>query len=346
MFRLVAKDLAVDLGTANTLIYEKNEGIILNEPSVVAIRTTGPKKVPVAFGAEAKSMLGRTPPGVEVIRPVRTGVIADFEAAGMMLAYFLDKVTEGSWSVLKPRVIVGIPCGITEVEKRAIRLSIENKTRDVQLIDEAMAAAIGAGLPVNEATANMIVDIGGGTTDIAVISLGDIVQALSIRQGGDLMDEAIINHLRRSKHLLIGEPTAEKIKITIGSAHSEYDDLEMEVRGRSLTSGTPTSMVVSSKEIREAISEVVNSIISAIKQTLEITPPELAGDIITTGLTVSGGGALLKGLEERLSEELSINVRLASDPISAVVAGAGEFLEQVKDYNDYKGAPESPSITR
>jgi rod shape-determining protein MreB len=343
MFRLYASDLAVDLGTANTLIYEKNNGIILNEPSVIALRVNGNKKIPVAFGAEAKAMLGRTPPGVEVIRPVRTGVIADFEGAAIMLSHYIDKVISGSFTLFKPRVIVGIPSGITEVEKRAIRLAIESKTRDVQLIEEAMAAAIGAGLPVNEATANMIVDIGGGTTDIAVISLGDIVKALSIRQGGDAMDEAIINYIRRHRHLLIGETTAEKIKITVGSALPDYDEIEMEIRGRSLTSGSPAAIIVTSKEIREAISEVITAVIAAIRQTLEITPPELAGDIISTGLTLAGGGSLLKGLAERLSAELKVNVRLASDPISAVVTGAGRYLEQKGQYQEYSAPDESNS---
>ncbi len=336
MFSFVARDLAIDLGTANTLIYAKDAGIILNEPSVVAVKKVGNKKVAIAFGAEAKAMLGKTPPGVDVVRPVRTGVIADFEVAGMMLAHYLDKVTDNSINIFKPRVIVGIPCGITEVEKRAIRLSIENKTREVQLVDEAMAAAIGSNLPVDEATANMIVDIGGGTTDIAVISLGDVVQALSVRQGGDTIDEAIINYLRRVRHLLIGELTAEKIKLTIGSAHPDFDTLEMKVKGRSLTSGAPHCITVTSKEMRESMSEVVSSIIAAIRQTLEITPPELAGDIISTGLNLSGGGSLLRGLEKRLSEELGIKVHRAPDPISAVVAGAGLFLQNSQHYQEYR----------
>lgn len=336
MFHLVAKDLAIDLGTANTLIFAKDAGILLNEPSVVAFRVVDSKKIPVAFGAEAKAMLGKTPPGIQVIRPVRTGVIADFEAAGVMLSHYLNKVTGSGMAIMKPRVIVGIPCGITEVEKRAIRLSIENKTREVQLVDEAMAAAIGARLPVNEATANMIVDIGGGTTDIAVISLGDVVQALSIREGGDSIDEAIINYIRRNRQFLIGDATAEKIKMNIGSAHPQFDELEMLVKGRSLTSAAPASIKVSSKEIRGAISEVISAIIGAIRQTLEITPPELAGDIITTGVHLSGGGALLRGLDLRLSEELGIVVHKAPDPISAVVSGAGRFLESAEEYQEYR----------
>lgn len=334
MFRLVARDLAIDLGTANTLIYEKGVGIVLNEPSVVAIRYDGSRKIPVAFGAEAKSMLGRTPEGVKVVRPVRTGVIADFEVAGMMLSHFLSKARRKSKSFFKPRVIVGVPSGITEVEKRAIRDSIENEAREVRLIDEAMAAAIGCNLPVTEATASLIVDIGGGTTDIAVISLKDIVYSVSVRQGGDAMDEAIINYMRRRHHLLIGEATAELMKMTIGSAHPDYDGQEMEVRGRSLTSGAPASLVVSGKEIREAISEVVGTLVAAIRQALENTPPELSGDILAAGAALAGGGALLKGLDRHISEELNIQVTIAEDPLAAVVQGAGKCLDNSELYRN------------
>lgn len=295
MFRLIARDLAIDLGTANTLVYEKGKGIVLNEPSIVALRYDGQRKEAVAFGAEAKAMLGRTPEGVKVIRPVRTGVIADFEVAGMMLGHFLSKVRRKSRAVFRPRVMVGVPCGITEVEKRAIRESVESQARDVKLIDEAMAAAIGCDLPVTEARASLIVDIGGGTTDIAVISLKDIVYSVSVRQGGDSMDEAITNHLRRRHHLLIGEATAELIKTTVGSAHPDYDTQEMEVRGRSLISGAPASLVVTGAEIREAISEVVSAITTAIRQALENTPPELSGDIISSGLALAGGRGAPQG---------------------------------------------------
>ena len=332
MFRLVARDLAIDLGTANTLIYEKDRGLVLNEPSIVALRVDGKRKIPVAFGSEAKVMLGRTPEGVKVIRPVRTGVIADFEVAGMMLHHFLTRATKSSFTLFKPRVIVGVPSGITEVEKRAIRDSIENSARDVKLIDEAMAAAIGAGLPITEAMASMIVDIGGGTTDIAVISLTEIVCSVSVRQGGDAMDEVIINHMRRNHHLLIGESTAELIKKTIGSAHPDYDEQEMEVRGRSLTSGAPASLTIKGKEIREAINEVISAIIAAIRQALESTPPELSGDIMTSGLVLAGGGALLKGLDRRIQDELDIVVRVSDDPITAVVEGAGKCLENQEIY--------------
>jgi rod shape-determining protein MreB len=334
MFRFVARDIAIDLGTANTLIYEQGRGIVLNEPSIVALRFDGQRKQPVAFGAEAKAMLGRTPEGVKVIRPVRTGVIADFEVAGMMLSHFLHKARRKSKALFKPRVLVGVPSGITEVEKRAIRDSIEGEARDVKLIDEAMASAIGCNLPVTEASASLIVDIGGGTTDIAVISLKDIVYSVSVRQGGDAMDEAIINFLRRRHHLLIGEATSELIKCTVGSAHPDYDRQEMEVRGRSLTSGAPASLVVTGEEVREAISEVVQTITAAIRQTLENTPPELSGDIISSGLSLAGGGALLKGLDRHISEELNIQVKVAADPLAAVVEGAGKCLDNPEVYKE------------
>lgn len=334
MFRLVARDLAIDLGTANTLIYEKGKGIVLNEPSIVAVRMSGNTKQAVAYGAEAKAMLGRTPEGVKVIRPVRTGVIADFEAAGIMIGYFLAQVRKKSTSLLAPRVVVGVPSNITEVEKRAIRDAIERQARDVKLIDEAMAAAIGCNLPVTEATASLIVDIGGGTTDIAVVSLKDIVYSVSVREGGDAMDEAIINHMRRRHHLLIGEATAELIKKTIGSAHPDYDTQEMEVRGRSLISGAPASITVKSEEIREAISEVISSITAAIRQALENTPPELSGDIISRGLYLAGGGALLKGIDRHISEELHVSVTIADDPLASVVEGAGKCLDNPEIFKD------------
>lgn len=334
MFGLFARDLAIDLGTANTLMYEKGAGIVLNEPSIVALRFDGQRKQAVAFGAEAKVMLGRTPEGVKVIRPVRTGVIADFDVASLMLKHFLTKARKRSRSLLKPQVIVGVPSGITEVEKRAIRDAIEGEASDVKLIDEAMAAAIGCGLPVTEAVASLIVDIGGGTTDIAVISLKDVVHSVSLRQGGDAMDESIINHMRRRHHLLIGEATAELMKKTVGSAHLDYDEQEMEVRGRSLTSGAPAALIVTGIEVREAISEVVNSIITGIRHALENTPPELSGDIMSQGIALAGGGALLKGLDKRISEDLKVSVKIADDPLAAVVKGAGICLDQPEIYRD------------
>jgi rod shape-determining protein MreB len=332
MFRFLARDLAIDLGTANTLIYEKEAGIVLNEPSIVALKYDGNRREPVAFGAEAKVMLGRTPDGVKVIRPVRTGVIADFEVAAMMLKHFLGQVSKKSISLWRPRVIVGIPSGITEVEKRAIRESIEGQAREIKLIDEAMAAAIGCGLPITEAVASLIVDIGGGTTDIAVISLKDLVYSVSVRQGGDAMDESIINYMRRRHHLLIGESTAELIKKTVGSAHRDYDKQEMEVRGRSLTSGAPASLIVTGEEIRESINEVVSTITGAIRQALENTPPELSGDIMSSGIALAGGGALLRGLDRKISEELKIPTSVAEDPLAAVVQGAGKCLDNTDFY--------------
>jgi rod shape-determining protein MreB and related proteins len=334
MLRLLARDLAIDLGTANTLIYEKGNGLVLNEPSLVALKFEGSKKVPVAVGLDAKPMLGRTPEGVKVIRPIRTGVIADFDAAAFMLSFFLNKVRSASRSLTKPRIMVGVPSGITEVERRAIHQSIGAQAKEVRLIDEAMAAAIGCSLPVTEPTASMIVDIGGGTTDVAIISLRDVVYSVSAREGGDAIDETIVNHLRRRHHLLIGEGTAENVKKSIGSAHADYDSVEMEVRGRSLITGAPSMVVINGKEIREAIGEVIGTIVSSIRQALENTPPELSGDIISRGLALAGGGALLKGIDRKIAEDLHISVTLANDPLAAVVEGAGKCLENQELYND------------
>ena len=331
---LSSRDLAIDLGTANTLIYQKGKGILLDEPSMVAIKQSGRNKQTVAFGHEAKTMLGRTPEGVSVIRPVRTGVIADFEAAGLMLKHFLSKVRSRGSLMFKPRLIVGVPSHITEVEKRAIRESVEGHAREVKLIDEAMAAAIGSGLPITEATASMIVDIGGGTTDIAVVSLKDIVYSVSVREGGDAMDDAIIHFMRRRHHMLIGESSAELIKKTIGCAHPDFDRQEMEVRGRSLISGAPASVAIRGAEVREAVDEVASLILSAMRQALENTPPELSGDIISSGIVLAGGGALLKGLDRYLSDDLGIAVRVSDDPLAAVVKGAGMVLD---DSVRYKG---------
>lgn len=332
MFKFLGRDLAIDLGTANTLVYVKGEGVVLNEPSIVAVRERGDRKQAVAFGQEAKQMLGRTPEGVKVVRPIRTGVIADFEVASMLLEYVLGKVLPSYSLLFKPKVIVGIPSGITAVEKKAIEESISHKCRDVKLLDEAMAAAIGCGLPVTEATASLIVDIGGGTTDVAVISLKDVVYSASLRMGGDAMDEAIINYMRRQHRLLIGESTAELVKKTIGSAHPSFDKQEIDVKGRSLTSGAPASLTVSGKEIREALNEVVSAIIMSIRQALENTPPELAGDILSSGIALAGGGALLKGIDKRISEELNIMVTIADDPLTAVVEGAGKCLDNPELY--------------
>ena len=334
MKSLFARDIAIDLGTANTLIYEKGRGIVLNEPSMVALKEVNGRREPVAFGAEAKAMLGKTPLGVEVIRPVRTGVIADFEVASLMLRHFISRVRSISWAMMKPRVMVGVPCGITEVEKRAIREAVEDQAREVRLIDEAMAAAIGCNLPVTDATGSLVIDIGGGTTDIAVVSLKDIVCSLSVRQGGDALDEAIINFMRRKHHLLIGEATAEQIKKTIGTAHPDYDDEVMEVRGRSMIHSTPMGIVVSGGEIREAMNEVISQIIVAVRQTLESTPPELSGDIINRGIALAGGGALVRGLGKRLSEELEMEVTVPADPLAVVAEGAGKCLDHSDVFKD------------
>ncbi len=326
MFRIAAKDLAVDLGTATTLVYARGRGIVVNEPSIIAVRQQGRQKHPIAYGAEAKAMLGRTPDGVAVVRPVRNGAIADFEAAGMMLNRFL-KTALRPRSLVKPNIIVSVQSGISEIEKRAIRDSVEGSA-SVGLLDQPMAAAIGAGLPVMEPRASMIVDIGGGTTDVAVISLGQIVCTQTVRQGGDAMDEAIMNYMRRHHQFLVGETTAETVKKTIGSAHEKFDNQEMEVRGRSVTKGAPATTMISAAEVREAISEVVAAVIATVWHALEITPPELAGDVMSSGVTLVGGGALLRGLDTRLHEELDVDIRIAEDPIGAVVIGAGKCLEK------------------
>ncbi len=335
IFDLFSKNLAVDLGTSSTLVYCQGKGVILNEPSMVAIKEKDGKKIPVAFGREAKSMLGRTPEGVNVIRPVRTGVIADFEIAGMLLQHVLGRASKEIGAMVKPKVIVGVPSGVTEVERRAVEESLAAAgARDVKLIEETMAAAIGCELPVTEATASMVVDIGGGTTDVAVISLNDIVCSVSLRVGGEAFDNAIINHLRRHHRLLIGEPTAELVKMTIGTAHGSYDDQRMEVRGRSLTTGFPFAVIVEAKEIRETLNEVVATIVAGIRQALESTPPELAGDIISSGIALAGGGSLLKGLDKRISEDLKLAVTIADNPAATVVEGAGKCLENPELYRN------------
>ncbi|HMO02592.1 MAG TPA: rod shape-determining protein [Oligoflexia bacterium] len=333
MLRLVARDLAVDLGTANTLIYEVGGELVLSEPSCVAVRVSpSQRRQVIAYGAEAKAMLGRVPEGVQVIKPVRNGVIADFDMAAEMLRFFFKQVRKRSRTVLKPRVMVGIPGGVSEVEKRAIREALEGEARDVKLIDEAMAAAIGCDLPVAEATASLIVDIGGGTTDIAVISLLDVVYSATLRQGGDAMDEAIVNYVRRRHHLLIGESTAEHVKRVIGSAHPRFDLYQMEIKGRSLTSGAPESVVVGSAEIREAISEIISAIIGAVRHALEKTPPELSGDIVSRGILLSGGGSLLRGIDLALAESLNVMVKVADNPLSVVAYGAGRCLGDLQNY--------------
>jgi len=326
-------DLAIDLGTANTLIYVRDRGIVLDEPSVVSIRTdaaAGGKRTVQAVGAEAKLMLGRNPGNLQAIRPMKDGVIADFTVTEQMLKYFIKKVHDTRMLRPSPRIIICVPCGSTQVERRAIRESaIGAGARQVYLIEEPMAAAIGAGLPVAEATGSMVVDIGGGTTEVGVISLGGVVYANSVRVGGDRMDEAIINYIRRNYGMLIGEATAEQIKKKMGSAFPGAEVLEMEVKGRSLAEGVPRSFNVSSNEILEALTEPLNAIVSAVKQALEQTPPELGADIAEKGMVLTGGGALLRDLDRLLMEETGLPVIVADDPLTCVVRGSGRALEEM-----------------
>ena len=326
-------DLAIDLGTANTLIYVRDRGIVLDEPSVVSIRTdaaAGGKRTVQAVGAEAKLMLGRTPGNLQAIRPMKDGVIADFTVTEQMLKYFIKKVHDTRMLRPSPRIIICVPCGSTQVERRAIRESaIGAGARQVYLIEEPMAAAIGAGLPVAEATGSMVVDIGGGTTEVGVISLGGVVYANSVRVGGDRMDEAIINYIRRNYGMLIGEATAEHIKKNMGSAFPGAEVREMEVKGRSLAEGVPRSFNVSSNEILEALTEPLNAIVSAVKQALEQTPPELGADIAEKGMVLTGGGALLRDLDRLLMEETGLPVIVADDPLTCVVRGSGRALEEM-----------------
>ncbi|HEY5576085.1 MAG TPA: rod shape-determining protein [Clostridiaceae bacterium] len=321
----MSKDLGIDLGTANTLIYVKGEGIVLREPSVVAINSDT-KKV-LAVGTEAKEMIGRTPGNIVAIRPLKDGVIADFDVTQTMLKKFIEKVShKGSFT--SPRIVVCYPSGITEVEKRAIDEATKQAgARDVLLLEEPMAAAIGSGLPVNEPTGSMIVDIGGGTTEVAIISLGGIVTAKSLRVAGDDFDQAIISYIKKEYSLMIGERTAEKIKIELGSAFDLGEEATMEIRGRDLITGLPKVVVIKETEIREALREPINAIIEAIKTTLEKTPPELASDIIDKGITLAGGGALLRGLADLIKAETHMPVHIAESPLDCVALGAGKALD-------------------
>jgi rod shape-determining protein MreB len=335
LFGLFSNDLAIDLGTANTLIYFKGQGIVCNEPSVVAVQDTpsGRKRV-VAVGAEAKNMLGRTPGSIRAIRPMKDGVIADFEVTKEMLRYFIKKV-HNKKALVRPRIIICVPHGITEVEKRAVVSSAESAgAREVYLIEEPMAAAIGAGLPITEACGSMVVDIGGGTTEVAVVSLKGIVYSRSIRVGGDKMDEAIVSYLKRRYNILIGERTAEQIKIAIGTARPTGENLSMEVRGRDLVQGVPKTIVVTEEEVREALLEPVNQIVEAVRNALERTPPELAADILDRGITLAGGGALLRNLDKLISEETGLPVQVADDPLAAVVMGSGRVLDELDQFRE------------
>ena len=332
---MFSNDLAIDLGTANTLVYVKGRGIISSEPSVVAVQKDkrGIKHV-IAVGHEAKEMLGRTPGSIEAIRPMKDGVIADFEVTEAMLRYFIRKAHNRK-TLIRPRIIICIPSGVTEVEKRAVRESAESAGgREVFLIEEPMAAAIGSGLPIMDATGSMIVDMGGGTTEVAVISLGGIVFAKSIRVAGDKMDEAIIHYLKRKYNMLIGERTAEQIKIQIGTAYPDPDGeiKTMVIKGRDLVAGIPRTFEINSEEIREAIIEPVNAIVEAIKVTLERTPPEVAADIVERGIVLSGGGALLRNLDTLIKEETGLPVIIADDPLASVVLGTGAALDHLDKY--------------
>jgi rod shape-determining protein MreB len=327
---LFSNDLAIDLGTANTLVYAKGQGIVMNEPSVVAINKnmTGAKRI-LAVGKEAKEMLGRTPGDIVAIRPLKDGVIADFEITAAMIRYFVEKA-HNRRTMVKPRVIVCVPYGITNVEKRAVKEAAESAgVREVFLIEEPMAAAIGAGLPVTEPSGSMIVDIGGGTTEVAVISLAGIVYSKSVRVAGDKMDEAIMNFIRRKYNLLIGERTAEEIKIAIGNAYPGDSIETMHVKGRDMVAGIPKTIEVTSDEIREAIAEPVNIIVEAVRVALEQTPPELAADIVDKGIVLAGGGALIKNLDVLLREETGLPIMIADNPLTAVVIGSGKALDQI-----------------
>ncbi len=325
-----SNDLAIDLGTANTLVYVKGKGIVLSEPSVVAVHRDirGVKKV-LAVGSEAKKMLGRTPGNIIAIRPLRDGVIADFDVTEAMLRHFILMV-HNRRTLVRPRIIVSIPSGITQVERRAVKETVESAgAREIFLIEEPMAAAIGAGLPVTEPISSMVVDIGGGTTEVAVISLSGIVYAKSVRVAGDRMDEEIVQYMRRKFNLLIGERSGEIIKTTIGCAYPEKELKTVDVRGRDLISGIPKIVEINSEEVREAIMEPVSLIVDAIKDALENSPPELAGDIVDRGIMLTGGGALLRGLDSLIREETGLPVTIADDPLSAVVRGAGMALDQL-----------------
>jgi rod shape-determining protein MreB len=327
---LFSNDLAIDLGTATTLVYVKGKGIVLCEPSVVAVRkdSRGGRKI-LAVGKEAKKMLGRTPGNIVAIRPMKDGVIADFEITESMLRYFIAQVHKRR-TLVRPRIIVSVPSGITEVEKRAVRESAQSAgAREVYLIEEPMAAAIGAGLPVSEPSGNMIVDIGGGTSEVAVISLSGIVYSQSVRVGGDKMDEAVAQFIKRKYNLLIGERTAEMVKIQIGTAYPEEEVRTMEIKGRDLLSGTPKVLQVSSEEMREALAEPINAILEAVRTTLERTPPELAADIVDKRIILAGGGSLLRNLDVLLREETSLPITITEDPLSAVVLGSGKALDEL-----------------
>jgi rod shape-determining protein MreB len=328
LLSMFSNDLAIDLGTANTLVYAKNKGIVVREPSIVAVNKINNNVE--AVGKEAKEMLGRTPGNIVAIRPMKDGVIADFEVTEKMIKYFIEKA-HGRRFLVKPRIVISVPSEITQVEKRAVKDSaLRAGATEVYLIEQAMAAAIGAGLPITDPTGNMIVDIGGGTTDVAVISLAGIVYSRSVRVAGNEMDDAIIQYIKRKYNLLIGERTAEQIKMEIGSAHQLDKPMTMEIKGRNLIEGVPKTITVDDGEIREALSECVSTIMNAIRVALERTPPELSADISDRGIVLTGGGALLKNLDKRIREETGLPVSIADDPLCSVVLGTGKMLSDFK----------------
>ena len=326
----MGRDLAIDLGTANTLVYVRGEGIVLSEPSVVAVNTIDGS--PLAVGHEAKRMIGRTPSHIQAIRPLKDGVISDFEICEKMLRYFIQKVHKGRFA--KPRMVICVPGGVTGVEQRAVKEAAERAgaRKPVYIIEEPVAAAIGAGLPIHEPRGNMIVDIGGGTTEVAVISLGGVVASQSVRVGGDELDDAIIQYVKKEYSLALGERSAEEIKIKLGSANPLEEEIYAEIRGRDLVSGLPKTVVTSTKEVREAIAEQVSAIVDAVKVTLDKTPPELSADIMDQGIVLTGGGAYLRGLDVRLANETGMPVNLAAYPLDAVALGSGQSLEAFDAY--------------
>ncbi len=336
-YQYFSRDMGIDLGTANTLVYVRGKGIVLQEPSVVAISVD--TKQPLAVGNDAKKMIGRTPGNIVAIRPLRDGVIADFDITQAMLRHFIGKAGRG-FALFRPRVVVGVPSGVTEVEKRAvIDAAMQAGAREAYLIEEPMAAAIGAGLPVSEPTGSMVVDIGGGTTEVAIISLGGIVTHRSIRVAGDELDEAVVHYVKRHYNMLIGERTAEEIKIAIGSAYPINSDEAVEVRGRDLVTGLPKNLRLTADEVRQALSEPVGQILEAIKVTLERTPPELAADIMDRGIVLTGGGGLLRGLDRKISQETGMPVLVADDPLLCVVRGTGRMLESLDKYRRMLTSP-------
>ncbi len=328
-YSLFSNDLAIDLGTANTKIYVKGRGIVSCEPSVVAVQKDSRGMRVLAVGRDAKEMLGKTPGNIIAIRPMKDGVIADFAVTEAMLRYFINRA-HNRRTLVRPRIIICVPFGVTEVEKRAVKESAESAgAREVYLIEEPMAAAIGAGLPITEPTGNMVVDIGGGTTEVAVISLSGIVYSRSVKVGGDKMDDAIIQHMKRKYNLLVGERTAERIKIEVGSAYPADEVLSMEVKGRDLVQGIPKTVVVNSDEVRDSLADPVGAIIAAIRAALEGTPPELSADIVDKGIVLTGGGSILRNLDQLIREETGLPTALSDDPISSVVLGAGKALDEL-----------------